>query len=166
MTGMTVEVWARAERINIESEGHFANPYNEFRARLRKSNQHFSSTETSALWKGAAIARSAGTEGATGSAAAVAEVAPHVASDLEEEEEGGSDAPEEAVTQDEPAVQGPAVASAPAVQAASVREQGLSLGELRESHFLPIASGEQLSDFEERMAQGLSSARQCDVAEA
>ena len=31
-----------------------------------------------------------------------------------------------------------------------------------QSHFFPIATGEPLSDFEERAAQGLSSSRQCE----
>ena len=165
MTGMTIEDWARAERISIESEGHFANPFNEFRARLKRSGQTLSSTDA-ALWRGAAIARAAGTEVATGSAAAAAEVAPRVASDQEDEGEDDADTPEEAVAQEDPAVQGPGITSPPAERSAPAEEQGIPLEELLQSHFFPIETGEPLSDFEERVAQGLSSARQLEYLAA
>jgi hypothetical protein len=166
MTGMTVEDWARAERISIETEGHFANPFNEFRARLKRSGQTLSSTDTAALWRGAAIARVVGTEDATGSAAAAAEVAPRVASDQEDGGEDDADMPEEAVAQVDPAVQGPECASPPAERSAPAGQQGIPLEELMQSHFFPIETGELMSDFEERVAQGLSSAKQAEYSAA
>ena len=82
---MNIDDWAKAERQSIAAGGLFPNAHNEFRARLRKSGQHISTQETSALWKRAAPIPPATGATASDSIAAVVEVAPQAAEVSEEE---------------------------------------------------------------------------------
>ena len=92
---MNIDDWAKAERQSIAAGGPFPNAY-EFRSRLRKSGQHLSTQETSALWKRAALTPPATGASSADAIAAAAEAAPQAAEVSENELADGGTEEEEA----------------------------------------------------------------------
>ena len=124
---------------------------------MRKSGQHISTQEVSALWKRAAPIPPATGATASDAIAAVVEVAPQAAEVSEEERADEQMEEEETEAQEESPAAGGAVAVIGVHQVLQEEELMLTLADLEQGHFLPMGPDESFAEFEVRMAHVLSS---------